>query len=584
MDHPFLSGEAPKRVAIYIRVSTQEQKIEGYSTEAQRRRLAAFVQESRLRKYVTKPEWIFEDVHTGSDLNRPQLQKLIALIKKNRFDAVLVWKIDRFSRCLKHLLSIFETMEQHQVSFLSLQENIDFSGPIGRLIFQMFGAIAQFERELIKGRTRMGKITSAEMGNYTGTVIPYGYKPVSNPQGKGKQLVIVPEEKAWVEKIYAWNIYEGMGYQQIVHRLNELKVPKGRFGHKNASTGPWSEKQVRGILTNPIYRGEFCANKKDDAGNLLPEEEWTIVPIPRCVSDLTFHQASEARTDRCGNGIHTDYLLTGKLVDMNLEKPKKFTGCKRHKGGISYRRTQFTDKKGIYHPVFEIPGKALEEYVWDKILEAMNDPKAFVNHYLSKQYADPKQVTHLQQQIDHLRQRHVSIQGVEIPRIMAAYEKGVYEEDQLQERLTEKQTEQYQTEMKISELEDQINIMASATTEIESLRQASREIHYRLNSLTRPQKKLICQLFVDRVEMRRERRNGRQRWAVQAEIFFRFNPSKFRQNQQGGRTDSPDQQAPPEIFQGKNGQPGQRGRGSYTIFAFKIKFKSNCNSLTLSEL
>ena len=193
-------NQSPKRIAIYIRVSTQEQKIEGYSPEGQRKRLLAYVEESRSRNLVTKPAWIFEDVHTGKDINRPQLQKLIRGVKQGKFDGVLVWKIDRLSRTLKHLLGIFEDFEKYGVSFLSLNENIDFSGPIGRLVFQMFGAIAQFERELIKSRTRMGKITSAEMGNYTGTQIPYGFRPVANPAGKGKKLEIIPEEKALLEK------------------------------------------------------------------------------------------------------------------------------------------------------------------------------------------------------------------------------------------------------------------------------------------------------------------------------------------------------------------------------------------------
>jgi DNA invertase Pin-like site-specific DNA recombinase len=62
---------------------------------------------------------------------------------------VAVWKIDRLSRTLSHLLTTFEKLQDAKVSFFSLKENIDFSGPIGRLTFQIFGALAEFERETI---------------------------------------------------------------------------------------------------------------------------------------------------------------------------------------------------------------------------------------------------------------------------------------------------------------------------------------------------------------------------------------------------------------------------------------------------
>lgn len=145
-----------RRVAIYIRVSTQEQKIDGYGLESQERRLSSYINDNKALNLITKPEWIFTDVHTGSEIQREGLQKLIRSVELKKFDAVIVWKIDRLSRSLKHLLEIFDKFKKHQVSFISIQENIDFNGPIGNLIFQIFGSIAQFERELIKTRTMAG--------------------------------------------------------------------------------------------------------------------------------------------------------------------------------------------------------------------------------------------------------------------------------------------------------------------------------------------------------------------------------------------------------------------------------------------
>src|SRR3972149_75566 len=190
-------SNTPRKVAIYLRVSTTEQSTEGFGLEAQKKTLLDYVKHNIALNLTTKPEWVFTDIHTGSDLNRPGLLKLRDAVRRQEFDAVLVLKIDRLSRSLQHLLMIFAEMEKHQVSFISLHENIDFRGAIGRLLFQIMGAMAQFERELIKGRTFMGKVASAEMGNYTGTHIPFGYKEVLNPNGKGKHIELLTEERKW---------------------------------------------------------------------------------------------------------------------------------------------------------------------------------------------------------------------------------------------------------------------------------------------------------------------------------------------------------------------------------------------------
>ncbi|QQS59373.1 recombinase family protein [Candidatus Peregrinibacteria bacterium] len=520
-----------RRVAIYIRVSTAEQKIEGYSLEAQRKKLLDYVNNNTALNLTTKEEWIFTDTHTGSDLVRPQLEKLREGVRERKFDAVLVWKIDRLSRSLKHLLMMFEEMEKHDVSFISVQENIDFKGPIGKLIFQIFGAIAQFERELIKGRTQMGKIASAEMGNYTGNSIPYGYEAVKNKSGRGKRLKIIPQEKEWVEKMYQWSIYEEMGLGQITNRLNTLGVPRGNQTKEKSFL--WTEKIVRNILSNPIYRGEFVANRKDENGRILPEDKWTVVEIPPCVSEFTFQQAQNARGDRKGSGAETDYLLSGKIKDMGLKKPKSFVGKKRSDHAYSYARKQFKEKDGTPHPVFEIPAKQIEEYVWGKIMEAMQNPETFIKTYLSQEYSQKTSIVQIEEEISLLREKKVNVE-MNISRIENAFENGTYSEEKMTKRIMEKEEEMNRIEDGIQEKEDKLIFLSSLDIEVEKLKSASEEVKYRLENLTPKQKKILCNLFVDRIEMNRTREGSR--WKVSAEIFFRFNPQKFNKGSEEGRT------------------------------------------------
>ncbi|MEI6791278.1 MAG: recombinase family protein [Myxococcaceae bacterium] len=543
MDLLEVASERKRRVAIYIRVSTAEQKIDGYSLGAQKKKLTDYVNNNAALNLQTKDEWLYEDTHTGSDLNREKLNLLREDVRAGKFDAVLVWKIDRLSRSLQHLLSIFEELQKSNVNFISVQENIDFKGPIGTLIFQMFGAIAQFERELIKGRTQMGKVASAILGNYTGPNVPYGYKPLINKGGRGKTLEIIPQQKAWIREMYEWYIYEGLGDGQIANKLNKLKVQRIRW-EKDKETGkwssiivnkPWTDKIVTPIFTNPIYRGEYLANDKDDSGNLLPSDKWTVVHIPPCVSEFTFQLAQGAREGRTGGSTGTDYLLSGKLKDMTLDSPRTFTGAKRSGGGFSYRRKQF-NKDGEHFPVFEVPGRQMEEYVWSKVLAAMKEPNMFIQHYLSREFADPTKIQQMESQLDTLRLSRVTAEQA-IEKIEDAHDCGSYSREKMDVKVSAQNTKIAEIDNQIEEIEDSLRLLTSAEVEIQKLKDASAQVKHRMDKLDRKNQRVLCNLFVDTVEMRRvELPNDfkkKKKWKIQAEVCFRFNPDKFAEKKVG---------------------------------------------------
>ncbi len=537
MDFGFNTGNKKRRIGVYIRVSTAEQKIDGYGLEAQERRLIEHINNNQALNFFTKPEWLYSDTHTGSDLNREGLNKLRKAVKEKKLDAVLVWKIDRLSRSLKHLLLIFEEFEQNNVSFISVQENIDFKGPIGKLIFQIFGAIAQFERELIKGRTRMGKIASAEMGNYTGSTIPYGYKPVKNLHGKGKKLAIISKEQKWVQQVFDWYIYDNMGFGQVAKNLNELKVSRGE--HSRKPNAKWTEKMIRKLVQDPIYRGEYVANRHDDAGDLLPEDKWTITKIPPCVSEYVFQQAQVIRTNRKGGNKNTLYLLSGKLKDMTISPSKSFVGCKRHKGGYSYRRQQFKMKDGTHVSVFEVPAKQIEEFTWTKIMEALKQPEAFIEKHLTTQYANPTEIDRMNSQLESLREKRMNVE-LAISRIEEAYENGSYDEVKLNHKTAEKNKEIARIDNTIQEVEDKLTFIGSIDIEVQKLKDAASQVKYKLENLTLKQKRVLVDLFVERIEMRRKRSTDpKRRWDIDAQIFFRFNPSKFPNRATKDRTTKP---------------------------------------------
>ncbi len=129
------------RVAFYLRVSTDEQARDWFGLDMQLNGLEEMMNyRHKNHNFEHNPEWRYvDDWYSGWDLNRPGFQRMIEDAKKGKFDLIAVWKIDRLSRNLSHLLSSFETLQKYQVWFFSVKENIDFTGPIWKLTFQIFG-------------------------------------------------------------------------------------------------------------------------------------------------------------------------------------------------------------------------------------------------------------------------------------------------------------------------------------------------------------------------------------------------------------------------------------------------------------
>ncbi len=136
------------RVALYARVST----CNGQDPE---------MQLCELREYASRRGWTIATEYvdqgvSGSKESRPQLNQLMTDAHRRKFDAVLVWKIDRFGRSLNHLVNALADLCAYGVAFVSFRDNLDLSTPSGRLMFQIIGAMAEFERSLIQERVKAG--------------------------------------------------------------------------------------------------------------------------------------------------------------------------------------------------------------------------------------------------------------------------------------------------------------------------------------------------------------------------------------------------------------------------------------------
>ena len=147
-----------KRAGIYVRVSTTEQD--------------TGLQETELREYCERRGWesiLYRDRgQSGAKQDRPALNALLSDLRKRKLDVILVWSLDRLARSLKQLLTISEECRSLGVDLVSLRQAIDTTLPAGRLTFQILGAVAEFERELLRERVKAGMAQARRAGKRIG--------------------------------------------------------------------------------------------------------------------------------------------------------------------------------------------------------------------------------------------------------------------------------------------------------------------------------------------------------------------------------------------------------------------------------
>ncbi|WP_052738057.1 recombinase family protein [Bacillus sp. SA1-12] len=147
------------RAALYIRVSTHEQ-VEGYSISAQKRQLAAYCES---QGWEIANYYIEEGV-SAKNTNRPELQRMLTHIREGLIDVVVVYKLDRLTRSVLDLYNLLQTFEKYNCKFKSSTEVYDTTSAVGRMFITLVASFAQFERERLGERVRMGMEQKAKEG------------------------------------------------------------------------------------------------------------------------------------------------------------------------------------------------------------------------------------------------------------------------------------------------------------------------------------------------------------------------------------------------------------------------------------
>jgi site-specific DNA recombinase len=304
------------RVAIYIRISTDEEH-QPFSLEAQRTKLASYID--------IQPDWentglIFSDEASGATTERKNLQRALTAAKAGRFDILLVYRVDRLSRSLRGLVSILDDLETVGVSFRSATEPFDTATPVGRMLVQMLGVFAQFERETIIDRVINGMERKAAKGQWCGGYRPTGYD-LDKTTG---MLTPLPVEVPVVETIFHRYVDELIGAKAIANGLNEQGL-RTKYGK------PWSAQSVLVVLANRVYIGEVYFR-----GTWYKAERHH----PAIIDATVFEQAQQimiARGEDRANRAYsnTDYLYAGHIVCAHCQK--RYVGAAAHGNRYRYR-------------------------------------------------------------------------------------------------------------------------------------------------------------------------------------------------------------------------------------------------------
>lgn len=301
------------KVATYTRISTDEEH-QPYSLEAQDGRLRPYIESQGDWELVRR----FTDQLSGATLERPGFRRAISEARANRFDLLLVYRVDRLARSVRWLAQILEDLDHAGVAFRSATEPFDTGSPAGRMMVQMLGVFAEFERATIIDRVIAGMERKAQLGLWCGGRDPFGYRAA---KGEGR-LVIDEAEAALVPIIFDRYVHGRLGSHALARFLNES-------GYRTRAGKRWSYKAILTVLRNRTYLGEVHFR-----------DAWHRSTHPPLISTELFDTAQALLVERGKNvakraSNSSDYLLTWLIVCERCQR--HFTGTAAHGRNGTYR-------------------------------------------------------------------------------------------------------------------------------------------------------------------------------------------------------------------------------------------------------
>ncbi|MCX5682315.1 MAG: recombinase family protein [Planctomycetota bacterium] len=356
------------RCAVYTRKSTEEGLDQDFnSLDAQRESAEAFIASQKNEGWVCLPDKYDDGGYTGGNMDRPAVKRLLADVEAGKVDCIVVYKVDRLSRSLLDFSRIIETLDRHNVSFVSVTQQFNTATSMGRLVLNVLLSFAQFEREIIAERTRDKMSAARRKGKWTGGRPMLGY----DVDPKGGRLLVNEDEATRVRAIF--DLY--LGQQTLIPTVRELdrrgwtnKRWMTKKGHEQGGAR-FTKSSLFGILTNMIYVG-----KVNYRGQVYEGEHPAIVNADTW--DRT--QVLLRRNGRSGNNLLRNKCgatLRGLLYcgPCNAAMVHSYT-TKQNKLYRYYVCTGAQKHGWDACPTKSVPAAEIERFVVDQIRRVGKDP------------------------------------------------------------------------------------------------------------------------------------------------------------------------------------------------------------------
>ncbi|SRR5581483_842027 len=389
------------KAAIYARVSKDEQT-KGYSLPTQLESALAYAADHGHNVIAH-----FCEDHTGTALDRPELNKCRELAASGAIDTLIVYDLDRLARGMAKQIIIEQEFARYGVQIEYVLTNYADSAE-GRLQKNVRAVVAEYEREKIIERSIRGKKGRAKAGSVNpGRFARYGYKYVPDPAGHKGAYVIIEDEAKIVYQIYDWYVNgdgtgRNMGMGRIARRLFQMGVPtrfdvlpgnaEGKRKAKMKGYGFWSESVIRDILTAEIYAGVHyynCRHRRRAPGEpfMRDKSEWIPIAVPPIVPRDLWEAAQQKRISNrktAKRNTRHPYLMRGRLrchkcgyimtsrTDLRFDPPRSIYVC--NTGSLHQRSADLSAPlcRG------NLKSAIIDETIWQAIKSVLENPALII--------------------------------------------------------------------------------------------------------------------------------------------------------------------------------------------------------------
>ena len=497
-----------KIAAIYARVSSARQQ----QNETIGSQLEALLSYAQAYDYQVSPQHIYQDDgYSGAYLDRPALERLRDAVAAGELEAVLIVSPDRLARQFAYQYIVTEEFERAGCRVVFLNHHFGDT-PAERMLLEMTGVFAEYERAQITERCRRGRLFRARQGGIWMTEAPYGYTSIPRTDSCPGKLIINEAEADVVRQIFRWLTDEQLSTYQINKRLNESGI-RTRHGKSR-----WAGGFLVNLLRNAIYTGTYYYNKRRQvkAGRKnMPatkppkhyssrvwrdKEEWIPISVPTIIDaetwELARHQLQLNRQRAPRNNKVHEYLLKSLLVcaHCNLRMIGN-AGTKRH------RRYMCSRKESLRVQAEPCPGRTvlaetMEELVWQHISDLLRDPELLLEQYQLRQ--DQSYGTAEQQEQLRLERKLGALHREE-QRLIDAYQAEIIELADLKERCARITEHRTQLEARLASLKQQQQDQQRQMQVKATLEEFCRNISTALQNPSFETKHRILRLVVEKV-------------------------------------------------------------------------------------